>query len=213
MGYFHLFVSFWAILLILGCDDSDKESETKASDADVSCGKSTKEPLDPDQSTSVGTPEEFVQWINGEQRIPVSWWAYETGSESATFIDTTLITRVETNVNEAYWVTYPSSTNKSCSDRLELTGVLAFETTDKVFKEHFDITTYKTVDDPSRAQIESVIQIDQFVGQYDFEPLMTKYNKPTVYFQATALPQLSNGKLEVSHKYRTQTSSTTIMSF
>ena len=209
MGFVHLLISIWAFCMAVGCDDSPKEEETKTSDTTVNCGEPTRERIEPDQASPLGTPAELAQWLSGEQRMRASWWAYESNSESTTVIETTLITNIDAKTEEAYFVTYPSK-NKSCADRLELAGTLSFNTIDNVFKEYFDITIYKTVDAPNQAQLKSTLQIDEFIGHYDFSPLLPKFNQPTVYFEATALPKLSNGKIEVSHKHRTDTGSLVI---
>ena len=207
MRYFCLLVFIGALGFAAGCDDDKKETETKTADATVDCGKAQEEALSADQSTPVGTPTELTAWLKGEQRMPVKLWNYEVGDESTTVAETTLVVNIEAATDDAKFVTYPSN-KKACADRLFIPGMLSFNTMDGIFREQFSVSIYRTVDAPEQATIESVIPLDQIHGQYNFSPMYEKYNEPTLYFTATALPKLSNGTLSVSHKYRTDASST-----
>ncbi len=210
MERFYLLTFWWALFFLVGCDD-DAPKETHVAETTVDCGEPKKTPLAPDDATPAGTPKELSEWINGEQVMPVKWFAYELEDESSSAIDASLTIYISTTPDGANLISYPSK-KKACNDRLEITGMVSFHTSDGIFREEFGATVTRIVSTSEQAKIESTIPLDQISGQYDFSPMYTKYNEPTLYFEATATPKITDGKLSVSHKHRT-TASTLVAEF
>jgi hypothetical protein len=205
MAHHRLFAALCLFAGGLGCDDSGEQKTTVNDDMTVRCGTPEKTSVAADQTTDVGTPQALADWINGEQKVPLKWWAYETGEDYPTVISTILSSSITVDPNSAEFITYGSN-KTGCSDRLTLLGQMSFYSADHVFREDFTVSVSKTVASPEAAEIAGALALDQFNGMYNFEPMTAEYTKPTIYLDATATPRLKNGKMVVSGKKRSNES-------